>query len=639
MRRSLPLGAVGLLAAVLVPAAKAVDYSVQAWYPGTDQAGFRAAAGGGFAACGAGAAGNMCRTPGVMTANVAPNTAIPAWNAADFVFTPPTGTQIIAGTATLKWRNPDPSIGARLLYRTTGAWSSIVLPVHPTIQAASVSIPAGVAQFAPSLYARASVPAGRITNSTHNTLEVQYLHVWLRDAAPPALAVRAGGAFGDNAWHRGTICGHADATDGGLGVYAVSLELDGRAVSAPAPAGTLLQPRPRAFGADLCLDSALLHDGYLTGLFRATDGHVAGGNAAAPVVRGVHVDNTAPALTATAPADTPDRQPELVVRASDAASGLATVTAKLGSVAVPLVAAGDGSWRGRPTTPLPYGTHTARVQATDVAGNAVERTATVTVADRVPPVLDGFSGGQAGFAFAARDGESGITAAGLAVALDGRDVDAAGSFAGGLFRYVAPSALAAGLHTVAVRATDGVGNVASQQWLFTVAAAPAPLALQFAVTSVTLRPGATRVQVRAYRGPVAERGLRVGFAWSGGPVLAPSVTDERGVADLVLDGTREGTVVASAAGLRAQLAVRLVHAVTLGVRRVPHGIRLSGTVFPAAPAVVLEAYARGRWRPVRTIRVVRRAFTTRLTLRKKGLYIFRATTGDLRSPSRQVWFR
>src|SRR6185295_10809692 len=158
---------------------------------------------------------------------------------------------------------------ARLLYRSTGAWSSLGLADHTTgVVAGSAAIPAGVAQVGPSLYAR-----------------------------------------------------HADAADGGLGVYLIALDVDGRTVPAWAPKGTALQPRPRTFGADLCVDTRLLHDGYLTGLFRASDGALAGGNAAPVVTRALRVDNTAPSLAGTAPADTPDRRPELVVRAADASSG------------------------------------------------------------------------------------------------------------------------------------------------------------------------------------------------------------------------------------------------------------------------------------------------------------------------------
>src|SRR5205085_9218821 len=107
------------------------------------------------------------------------------------------------------------------------------------------------------------------------------------------------------------------------------------------------------------------------------------------------------------------------VRAADATSGLAEVSATVDGVAVALAAAADGSWRGRPTMPLAYDGHVARFHATDRAGNAVATASTFTVADRAAPVLDGFGGGRSGFAFGARDTESGITLAGLAVALDG----------------------------------------------------------------------------------------------------------------------------------------------------------------------------------------------------------------------------
>ena len=59
-------------------------------------------------------------------------------------------------------------------------------------------------------------------------------------------------------------------------------------------------------------------------------------------------------------------------------------------------------------------------------------------------------------------------------------------------------------------------------------------------------------------------------------------------------------------------------------------------MLPAKAAIVIEAYAAGRWRAVRTLRVTRGKFTMRIALKRKGLYIFRATTGEARSPAVQV---
>ena len=163
--------------------------------------------------------------------------------------------------------------------------------------------------------------------------------------------------------------------------------------------------------------------------------------------------------------------------------------------------------------------------------------------------------------------------------------------------------------------------------------------LRFSVPSITVKVGTTHVTVRALRGATAERGLRIAFAWPGGVGAGSSVTDERGIADLVLDGRREGTLTATAAGVRAQLVVRMARGITLTVRRVKRVARLAGTVLPAKAAIVIEAYAAGRWRAVRTLRVTRGKFSTRIALKRKGLYIFRATTGESRSPAVQVWLR
>jgi len=649
MRRILLLiGLVALMALTAAPA-RATDYRVDLGYPAADQSILRAAVGAGFAACGGGATGNLCRTVGPVTAHAAPNLAIPAWNAADFIFTPPPGTTIVSGIVTVRFGATDAGIHGRLLYRMAGGlWTPVVLADRATPAVVSVGVPAGVAQFGPSLYARTNVPAGRITSPTANVLEMQHLVVLLRDLGPPTVSLRAGSAFSDGAWHRGVVCAHADGADGGLGVFAVYLDVDGQRVAAAAPVGGVMQPRPRVFGGDLCIDTHLLHDGYLTAVFRATDGTVAGGNAAATTGSAIRVDNTPPTLAGSIAADTADRQPEVVARSVDALSGLVEISASVGGVGVSLTPAADGSWHGRPVAPLPYGAHVARFHATDAAGNIAETTAAVMVADRVPPTVDGFTGGADGFSFGARDAESGLSAAGIAVALDARDVDAAGTFAGGAFRYVAPAPLAPGTHSVVAHVTDNAGNVTTQTWTFAIAApppgpvapvVPAPLVLRFAVASITVRVGATHVTVRALRGATPERGLRIAFSWPGSVRAGSSVTDERGIADLVLDGRREGTLTATAAGARAQLVVHMARGITLTARRVKRVARLAGTVLPAKAAIVIEAYAAGRWKAVRTLRVTRGKFSTRIALKRKGLYIFRATTGEARSPAVQVWLR
>ncbi len=654
MRPILLLPVLAALAALTAPTAQAVDYRVDLAYPAADQSALRAAVGTGFAGCGAGATGNLCRTPGAVTAHAAPGVAIPAWNSADFIFTPPAGTTIATGIVTVRYGASDAGVHGRLLFKMPGGlWEPVVLADRAAPAVVAVGIPPGSAQFGPSLYARTAVPAGRITDPNANVLEVQHIAVWLRDAGLPAVALRAG-PFTDGAWHRGVVCARADASDGGLGVFAIYLDVDGQTVALPAPAGPVLQPRPRAFGGDLCIDTHALHDGYLSAVFRATDGPAAGGNAAAPVVAAIHVDNTPPTISGTVAADTADRQPEVVVRSGDAVSGLAEISAGIGGVAVSLTPAADGSWHGRPVSPLPYAAHTARFHATDAAGNVAEATAAVTIADRIAPVVDGFTADADGFSFGARDAESGLVAAGIAVALDGRDVDAAGQFSAGSFRYVAPSPLSAGVHAVVARVTDNAGNTTSQGWTFAISGvpgappvpgvpgvpgAPAALVLRFSVASITVKVGATHVTVRALRGATAERGLRIRFTWPGGAVAGSSVTDERGIADVVLNGRREGTLTATGAGVRALLVVKMARGVTLTARRVAKVVRLSGTVLPARAAIVIEAYASGRWRAVRTLRVTHGTFATRIALRRKGLYIFRATTGEARSPARQVWLR
>ena len=330
------------------------------------------------------------------------------------------------------------------------------------------------------------------------------------------------------------------------------------------------------------------------------------------------------------------------MRAADAPSGLTEVSATVDGAAA-------GADAARPTAPgraVPprrsrTPTHVVRFHATDAAGNVTATAAAFTVADRVAPVVDGFTGGADGFAFAARDADSGIGVAGLAVALDGRDVDAAGTFAGGIFRYVAPARLAAGMHAVMVRATDGVGNVTDAD-LDVPGGRPAGAAR--AAVPGRRRHRHARAPPASTCGPTAGRSpsAACGSRSRGAPAAPPGRPSPTSAASPTSCSTAAGRASSSPArpGCRRRLVVRLAHGVTLrAARRVPHAVELSGSVMPAPRAIVIEAYAAGRWQAVRTMRVPRGVFATRIRLRRKGLYIFRATTGDVRSPAVQVLLR
>ncbi len=640
MRRILPL----CLLLVFVPAAPAVDHRVDLAYPAADHSNVRAAVGTGFAACGAGASGALCRTPGVMTAHAVPGVAIPAFSAADFVFTPPTGVTIAAAHAIVRYHMTDAGVHARILHRAGAtSWTPIVLPDRTTAGTLGVDLPAGITQFAPSLYARTSVPLGRITSSTANQIEVQRLVVVLRDLVAPTVTLGAG-AIRSGAWQRGVVCNRVEAADDGLGVFAVTAEVDGQTTSLLAPAGPQLQPRPRAFGGDLCVDTRVLHDGYLTAVVSSHDGPVAGGNRSAPATGTLLVDNSAPIIGVTVAATTTDQQPEVTVRAVDATSGLAAVTASVGGVSVALTPTGDGGWRGRPGRALAWGTYVVEARTVDAAGNAATAAASIVIADPTPAVVSDFAGGEGGFAVTITDPESGVARSGVHVALDGRDVGAAGDFTAGVYRYVVPQPLAPGRHAVRVQVVNGAGLEALHDLAFEIAAPPVvlpPIALAFTTGSVTVQQGVQRVvALRATRGAAPERGLRVTLTWADGAAAGSAVTDETGTADAILDGSREGTLVATGGDTRAELQVSLARGVTLTARRLARAVRLRGTITPRTAAVVIEAYAAGRWRAIRTVNVTRGGtFSVRVPLRRRGLYVFRATTGELRSPAVQVWRR
>ena len=232
-------GVHGALAAVLAPAARAVDYRADLYYPSADQTGLRAAVGarlrrlrsgggrqrlpGRRRAVGVRRAGR--RDPGLQRRRLRVHAAGGHQHPRRQRHDAAPHRPIPASTRGCCTTRP-----ARCGRRRRS-------PTRPSAPTRSVEIPPGVAQFGPSLYARTAVPAGRIASPNSNTLEVLRIGVWLRDSGLPTLTVRAAGAFADGAWHRGVVCARADATDGGLGVYgSTSTSTARRWVSARRPA-------------------------------------------------------------------------------------------------------------------------------------------------------------------------------------------------------------------------------------------------------------------------------------------------------------------------------------------------------------------------------------------------------------------
>ena len=177
------------------------------------------------------------------------------------------------------------------------------------------------------------------------------------------------------------------------------------------------------------------------------------------------IDTTLPtaALTATPAAFAATNAATFAYTAADSGSGLANVQYQL-----------DGGALGAATSPLTLtgladGSHTFKLQATDVAGNVAATNFTWTVDTTLPMVLlTGkpaalSSSPTATFTFTATDSGSGLAA--TQYQLDGGTWFAATS-------PVILSGLAAGAHTFTLQATDRAGNSAQVGYPWTVGAAP-----------------------------------------------------------------------------------------------------------------------------------------------------------------------
>jgi hypothetical protein len=650
MRRTLL--AVLVLLVVLPAGARAATYSAVSTFPTADQDGLSAAVGAGFAVCGAGQAGAGCRTPGALSAGSVRGVAMPAFAAGEVIFTAPAGTTIAGGEAVVRYRTATAGIHARLLYRRTGAWIVSVLPDAPTAtRTATVPFPAGVAQVALSLYARTAVAATAVASAGADSLVVASLTVALNDDVAPTAAV-TGGMLDDAQWHRGPACVDASATDVGLGVHDLRLAVDGSSASLAGAVGTRLAPRPAHLAGTICLDTTTVHDGYLTAAVSAGDGVDDAGNRSSAVLGSLRVDNTAPAVTPLTPAETEDRNPTLAIRAVDGTSGIAVAAATLDDAPLALTPAGE-TLAATPSTPLAFGRHLLVWRVVDAAGNVASGSTAVAVVDRTAPVIaepspaDGATASVGEpISFTVRDDGSGLADGGLAVSLDGRDVDASGELVAGVFTYRVGT-LAAGVHRVTVRVVDRAGNVANSAWSFRI---DAPVAQQPTLAldgpAAVVLPAGRRsvIVVHAHRGPTPAAGVPVVARWGDGGEAATAVSDASGNAGLVLDGRRGGVLRVVAADATLTVRVDLRAGVSLVAARgaVCSGcsVLLHGRVLPARGPVRIEAYHGGVWHLVRVVPTTASGtFATRLAIRTRGLYVFRATVGGVRSRSVQVWGR
>lgn len=197
------------------------------------------------------------------------------------------------------------------------------------------------------------------------------------------------------------------------------------------------------------------------------------------------VDQAPPVISDQAPADGWSgelRQPPIGFTLTDAGSGVDPASLRVALDGLDMTAAGDfsgGRFTLTPPAPLGFAAHTLRVLASDRSGNVMPPVVwRFTVADSTPPVLsdprpDPNSAGSdrtPAISFAAEDGDgSGVDAGSLVVTIDGLDISAAGSLAGGRFTYTPSSPLGFGVHTVSAQVSDRAGNTsAPRSWSFTV---------------------------------------------------------------------------------------------------------------------------------------------------------------------------
>jgi hypothetical protein len=173
------------------------------------------------------------------------------------------------------------------------------------------------------------------------------------------------------------------------------------------------------------------------------------------------------------------RRPALGFTLTDAGSGVNPASLRVlldGADVAPLGALVDGRFAYAPAGDLAYGRHTVVVTVADRSGNAMSPQAwSFDVIDSTPPVIgdvrpdDGSAGADRTpvIAFTASDAGAGIDPDSLSVTLDGTDVTARFSLAGGRYAYTPPVPLGYGRHTVIAGIADRSGNAAAAvSWSF-----------------------------------------------------------------------------------------------------------------------------------------------------------------------------
>jgi YD repeat-containing protein len=304
------------------------------------------------------------------------------------------------------------------------------------------------------------------------------------DRVPPAIVVQ-GLSPGPLARTEVTFMGAV--TDIGTGVASLVAVVDGGA-GVPAllgPSGNFV------YITGLPLDGSA--DGGHQVQFVAVD---QAGNVGRSALESFTLDTRAPVLTTNRPATGLVTATNITVtgHVADPISGIAALQAQVGGgapVAVPVDAGGNFAY----TTTLPLdgsadGAKTVRFTATNGVGNIATTSVSFTLDTRAPaltitsPAPGSTTATNVTVTGHVGDALSGIAA--LQAQVDGGAAVAVPVDAGGNFSYTTTLKLdgsADGLHSVALRATNGVGNTATASVSFTLSTRTGPRSLALSVTA------------------------------------------------------------------------------------------------------------------------------------------------------------
>ena len=658
--RRLPLLLVPLLIVAVGGEARAGEHLVVYELGSPEPTGLSAQIAPGLAGCAAGCA----------TLRIPSRSAVPARRQAVLQYAAPAGTAILDAQVRLRVRTRQAGVVAKVQARYGGRWvdQTRIRAAQQTTR--SVTAGRGASAVAVALVAESAIARGAVRSDADNAVTVEAVVLRVRDTSPPELRWGAE-ALGDG-WRRGVLCASLAATDLGLGVDRLEYAIGAAVAVAAAPSGGRLQPRPEAYEAAPCIDTAQLPDGAYGTSASAVDG-TGDGNRTSLAGSLVRVDNTPPQAELTGPADPEARLPELRLATADAASGVARV-----EVAVNGIPVSDETVRGElrfvPPQPLADGLHLVTWRVDDAAGNRSEGQQVIAIRDQTAPTIaeaapTGSASATAEVRARVTDAGAGVAVDGVRVAVDGLDMTAAASFANGDLRLRHPLGWPVGEHVVQLVALDRSGNRAQTSWAFTVPAPPVPppAPLPTAPPGADPEPPASvaepvaaaapsgarlvvpqRLRLRGPRGTLLVR-VEIGSAPADGVAViaqrpngrrvGAGVTGPDGTARIAVPRSAAGRVVVLAAGAEAEVAVEAGGAVRLKAlrTRVAAGaeVRLLGSA-PAGRRVAIEARAGGRW--VAVVRVAAGAdgaFATPVRLPAAGVYTVRARVGaDLSEPLR-----